>query len=190
MHWTAVTTLLLSLTLQEKPLPDRTNFLIEFQVKRQGIWKMFGDSDDAKLLAQYTYKETVSEMALDSNGKTRKTQCDIFERIPTRVLGHIYRRQIVNNGVPLTRKELDKQDRQNEEALAKQEDNIRKSTATFLARWKEDERKFEEAWSVASTSEDSPAKNARRRKNGRARPSCKLDPAQTGRRQRWKTVGC
>lgn len=129
---------------QDKPLPDRTNFLIEFQVKRQGIWKMFGDADDAKLLAQYTYKETVSEMALDSNGKTKKTQLDVFERIPTRVVGHIYRRQIVNNGVPLTQKELDKQDRQNEEALTKQEANTRKSTATFLARWKEDERKFEE----------------------------------------------
>src|SRR5688572_840547 len=99
---------------QEKPLPDRTNFLIEFQVKRQGIWKMFGDSDDAKLLSQYTYKETVSEMSLDSKGKVKKTQRDVFERIPTRAQGIIYRRQVVKNGVPLTQKELDKQDRQHE----------------------------------------------------------------------------
>jgi hypothetical protein len=43
---------LILLTLQEAPLPDRTNFLIEFQVKRPGLHKLFGPSDNYRLLSQ------------------------------------------------------------------------------------------------------------------------------------------
>jgi hypothetical protein len=148
MNWIAIATVLFSLVpsaQQEKPLPNRTNFLIEFQVKRQGIWKMFGNSDDARLLSQYTYKETVSEMTLDSKGATKKIQRDVFERIPTRLQGFIYRRQIVKNGIPLTQKELDKQDRQNEESLANEEANRRKRQLAGARRWNDSQRKFEEA---------------------------------------------
>jgi hypothetical protein len=150
MRWIATTILVLtSLTAvsaqQEKPLPDRTTFLIEFQVKRPGIWKMFGNSDSAQLLAQYTYKETVSEMALDSNGKTKKTTTDVFERIPSRLWGHVYRRQIMKNGVPLTQKELDKQDRENEEFIAKEEVNRRKRQEENAKRQAENQRKVSQA---------------------------------------------
>ena len=128
---------------QEKPLPDRTNFLIEFQVKRRGITKLFSNSDDPRLLSQYTYKETVSEMSLDSKGNTKKTQSDVFERIPTRVPGYIYRRQIVKNSIPLTQKDLDKQDKQNEADVTKREANDLKLSATRAKRRDEDLRKFE-----------------------------------------------
>jgi hypothetical protein len=149
MRWIATAVLVLTSLMtvsaqQEKPLPDRTNFLIEFQVKRPGIAKMFGPSDSHQLLAQYTYKETVSEMSLDSNGKTKKTKTEVFERIPTRLWGHIYRRQIVKNGVPLTQKELDKQDRQNEEFIVKEEANRKKRQAESAKRQAQSQRKTDE----------------------------------------------
>jgi hypothetical protein len=149
MRWIATTILILTSLLtvsaqQEKPLPDRTNFLIEFQVKRQGIGKMFGNSDSAQLLSQYTYKETVSDMALDSNGKATKTKSDVFERIPTRLWGYVYRRQIVKNGVPLTQKELAKQDRRNEEFIVKEEANRKKRQAETAKRQTEAQRKIDE----------------------------------------------
>jgi hypothetical protein len=149
MRWIATTILILTSLLtvsaqQEKPLPDRTNFLIEFQVKRQGIGKMFGNSDSAQLLSQYTYKETVSDMALDSNGKATKTKSDVFERIPTRLCGYVYRRQIVKNGVPLTQKELAKQDRRNEEFIVKEEANRKKRQAETAKRQTEAQRKIYE----------------------------------------------
>ena len=144
MNWLS-TLILLAALAQEKPLPDRTNFLIEFQVKRQGIWKMFGPSDDYKLLHQYTFKETVSEIGLDSSGKPKKTKVDVFERIPTRLFGYIRRRQTVKNGVPLTQKELDKQDREYDEFLIKEERNQKKRYADSARRNTEGERKFEEA---------------------------------------------
>src|SRR5437868_5069413 len=96
-------TLILTFRAQapEKPLPDREQFLIEFQVKRQGIYKLMGNSDDATLLSRYTYKESVTELSLDAKGNTKETKKQAFERIPTRLLGYIYERQLVKDGVPL-----------------------------------------------------------------------------------------
>jgi hypothetical protein len=154
MRWMATAILLLTALTpasaqQEKPLPDRTNFLIEFQVKRPGIWRMFGDSDDDRLLAQYTYKETVTEMALDSNGKPKKTKSDVFEKIPSRLMGYVYRRQIVKNGLPLPQKELDKQDKEYEKFLVKEEASARKWAVENTKRQAEARRKQDEALSRA-----------------------------------------
>jgi hypothetical protein len=123
--------------------------LIEFQVKRPGIWRMFGDSDDDRLLAQYTYKETVTEMPLDSKGQAKKTKSDVFERIPSRLLGYVYRRQIVKNGLPLTQKDLDKQDKEYEKFLVKEEASARKWTAENTKRQAAAQRKQDEALSKA-----------------------------------------
>jgi hypothetical protein len=122
----AILILSLPLHAQEKPLPDRTQFLTEFQVKRPGIYKLMGDSDRDDLLSQYTYKETIKEMSLDSSGKAKSTQQSVIEHIPTRIVGFIYERQIVKNGVPLTAKELAKQDEKNEAQVRKWESDIRK----------------------------------------------------------------
>jgi hypothetical protein len=117
------------LQAQDKPLPDRTQFLIEFQVKRQGLHKLFGPSDQYSLLSQYTYRENVTEMSLDGKGNTKSTKKQVIEYIPTRVFWNTYERQIVKDDKPLTAEELEKQDRKNEEKVAKLEANQKKQGA-------------------------------------------------------------
>jgi len=104
-----------------KPLPDRTNFLIEFQVKRPGLYRLAGAMADINAESKYTYTETITEISLDSDGRTKSTQQQVVEYIPTHLAGFIYERQTVKNGVPLTLKELDRQDRKHQENLAKAE---------------------------------------------------------------------
>src|ERR1041384_3701621 len=125
---------------QDRPLPDRTNFLIEFQVKRPGIKILGGPSDAYKLLSQYTYRETVSEISLDSKGNPKETQKQVFEQVPTRVNWYTYERQIVKDGTPLTAQELDKQDKKNEENVAKAEAQTQKQRDLALKR-RDDARK-------------------------------------------------
>jgi hypothetical protein len=118
-------TLMLTLALQapaaavqDKPLPDREKFLIEFQVKRNGLYRMFGNMNNVPAESQYTYTETVSEMSLDGSGKVKNTKRQVFEVTPTRVQWMTYRRQTVKDGVAVSQKDLDKQDAENEKALA------------------------------------------------------------------------
>src|SRR5688572_19427514 len=84
-----------------KPLPDRTSFLIEFQVKRPGLYKLAGAMNDVNVESRYTYTETAAEISLDSKGNTKSTKRQVVDHIPTRVPGFIYQRQIVKDGVPL-----------------------------------------------------------------------------------------
>jgi hypothetical protein len=114
---------------QEKPLPERSSFLIEFQVKRPGLWKAFGDFTDSRLARQYTYVERVTETTLDSKGNAKGSKANVFEVIPTRIDGFTYRRQIIKDGKPLTQKELDKQDSKQEEEIGKVERERAKAMA-------------------------------------------------------------
>jgi len=135
-----MTRLLLVLLLlgpsQEQPLPDRTNFLIEFQVKRPGLITVLDGSSTWGLAAQYTYTEKVIETTLDSKGSPKGSKTSVFEIIPTRVPGFPYRRQIVKNGVPLTQKELERQDRKQEEETRKLEREVQKYAAEQSAKQK------------------------------------------------------
>ena len=128
----------------EKALPDRTSFLIEFQVKRPGLMKAFMGPTDPIRMSQYTYTEKVTEVSLDSNGKTKSSQTDIFHVVPTHLPGYTYRRQVVKNGVPLSQVELDKQDRRHEQDLAKAEVDRRKWNEESVRRKTEARRKFQE----------------------------------------------
>ena len=129
---------------EQKALPDRTSFLIEFQVKRPGLRKAFMGPTDPIRMSQYTYTEKVTELALDSKGKTKSSQTDIFHVVPTRLLGYTYRRQIAKNGVPLSQSELDKQDWKHEQDLAKAEVDRRKWNEESVRRRAEARRKFKE----------------------------------------------
>jgi hypothetical protein len=126
--------LLVLVPSQDQPLPDRSSFLIEFQIKRPGLLKALGSVSDYELADQYTYTEKVTETTLDSNGRPKKSKTSVFEIIPTRLPGFPYRRQIVNDGVPLTSKELEKQDRKQEEEIRGIEREIQKSVAETRAR--------------------------------------------------------
>ena len=142
--------LLQSLAPDTKPLPDRTSFLIEFQVKRPGLYKLAGAMNDVNVESQYTYTETSAEISLDSKGNTRSTKRQVVDHIPTRVPGYIYQRQIVKDGVPLSQKELEKQDKKHAEDLAKAEaarqkwrDDAPKRAEEAKKRTEEQRRQFE-----------------------------------------------
>ena len=136
--------IVLLLAAQDQALPDRTEFLIEFQVKRPGLMKAFGGNPDPVRASQYTYTEKVTELSLDSNGNTKSSHADIFHIIPTRLPGYTYRRQVMKHGVPLTQTELDKQDRKHEEDLVKAEADRRKWNEESIKRRAEARRKLQE----------------------------------------------
>jgi hypothetical protein len=117
----------------EKQLPDLQAFLQEFQVKRTGIGKVFMDIE-VDSTGQYTYTETCTEFTLDSAGTVKSTKKDVFEIIPTGKPYQVYRRQTVKAGRPLSQKELDKQDREFKEQVAKEEAEVRKRAGAAAAK--------------------------------------------------------
>jgi hypothetical protein len=135
-----MTRILLALLLlaphPETPLPDRTAFLIEFQVKRPGLYKAFGAMPNYGLASQYTYTEKVIETTLDSKGNPKGSKTSVFEVLPTHFVLFPYRRQIVKDGVPLTPKELEKQDRKHADEVRKVEREVEKTVAEMKARQK------------------------------------------------------
>jgi hypothetical protein len=99
------------LAQEEKPLPEAKTFLAEFRKTLHS---------DNRLLSQYTYTEKETEIALDSKGNTRKTETNVYQMIHGAEDWQTYRRQIVKNGVPLSEKDLEKQDREEKDRVAKE----------------------------------------------------------------------
>jgi hypothetical protein len=95
----------------DRPLPDQTTFMEEF---RKNL------TTPQKLLSQYTYNEKETEITLDSKGKTKKTETNLYHVIHGAEEWQTYERQISKNGVPLTEKELEKQDRKERERVEKE----------------------------------------------------------------------
>src|SRR4029453_7507702 len=113
---------------QEKSLPEQTSFMEEFR-------KNLHAPD--KLLSRYTYTENETEITLDSKGKIKKTETNVYNVFHGTEEWQTYERQISKNGVPLTRKELEKQDSKERERV---ENETRKR-----ASWSEAKRKQEKA---------------------------------------------
>jgi hypothetical protein len=113
---------------QEKSLPEQTSFMEEFR-------KNLHAPD--KLLSRYTYTENETEITLDSKGKIKKTETNVYHVFHGTEEWQTYERQISKNGVPLTQKELEKQDRKERERV---ENETRKR-----ASWSEAKRKQEKA---------------------------------------------
>ena len=101
----------LPLQAQEKPLPDLPGFISEFRKTLH--------SDD-KLLSQYTYTEKETSNTLDSNGKVKKSEVNVYQIFNAEEDWKSYRRQIVKNGVPVSEKELEKKDREEKERVEKE----------------------------------------------------------------------
>jgi hypothetical protein len=93
---------------QEPPLPDRTVFMEQFRERMH---------NPNKLLSQYTYTETETEMSLDSKGKPKNPETNVYQIINGDEDWKMYRRHISKDGVPLTEKELEKQDRKERERV-------------------------------------------------------------------------
>jgi hypothetical protein len=96
---------------KEKPLPDLPTFISEFRKTLH--------SDD-KLLSQYTYTEKETSNTLDSNGKVKKTEINVYQIFNAEEDWKSYRRQIVKDGVPVSEKELEKKDREEKERVEKE----------------------------------------------------------------------
>ena len=96
---------------QEQPLPDPATFIEDFRKTLH---------TDRALLGQYTYTQKETETTLDSKGKTTKTEINVYQVIRGAEEWKTYRRQIAKNGVPLTEKELEKQDRAEQERVDKE----------------------------------------------------------------------
>jgi hypothetical protein len=96
---------------EEKPLPEPRAFLAEFRKTLHG---------NDKLLSQYTYTEKETEITLDSKGNTTKTETNVYQMIHGAEEWQTYRRQIVKNGKPLSEEELNKQDREEKDRIAKE----------------------------------------------------------------------
>jgi len=96
---------------QEKPLPDPASFISEFRKTLH--------SDD-KLLSQYTYTEKETSSTLDSKGKIKKSETNVYQVFNAEEEWKTYRRQIVKNGVSVTEKELEKKDREEKERVEKE----------------------------------------------------------------------
>ncbi|HEX4999258.1 MAG TPA: hypothetical protein VFY29_13610 [Terriglobia bacterium] len=112
----------------DRPLPDTQTFLEEF---RGALHR------DARLLADYTYSERETQMDLDSSGKTKKTETKTYQVLHGAEDWQTYRRLMSKDGKPLSVKELEKQDREEADRVAKEE---RKR-----AGWSDSKRKEEKA---------------------------------------------
>ena len=96
--------LLLILTVQDlsRPLPDHQSFMAAARKRMR---------TDTQLLGQYTYTLKRTSIQVDSKGKPNKTEVDVFEVFPGSADRVEYRRQTVKKGVPVSAKDLEKQDR-------------------------------------------------------------------------------
>src|SRR5436190_18500029 len=94
---------------QDRPLPDQTTFMEEFRKSMR---------NPNKLLSQYTYTEKETETSLDSKGKQKDSETNVYQVIQGEEDWRTYRRHISKNGVALTAPELEKQDRKERERIA------------------------------------------------------------------------
>jgi hypothetical protein len=99
------------LAQEEKPLPEPKAFLADFRKTLHS---------DNKLLSQYTYTEKETEFTLDSQGNAKKTETNVYQMIHGAEEWQTYRRQIVKKGKPLSEEELNKQDREEKDRIAKE----------------------------------------------------------------------
>src|SRR5215212_11875444 len=87
---------------QDHPLPDLKPFGAE--VRRRML-------TDRELQAQYTYIEKREEISVSKLGKVSAGPVKTYEVYPSVEPGNSYKRLIAVNGVPVSREELERQDR-------------------------------------------------------------------------------
>jgi hypothetical protein len=112
--WIVLLALLLlpvSSQAQEKPLPDLESFIAEFRKTLR--------SDD-QLLSQYTYTHKQTRFSLDSKGNIKKSETNVYQVFRSEEEWKTYRREIVRDGVPVSAKDLEKQDREEKERIEKE----------------------------------------------------------------------
>lgn len=127
-----------SLTAQEsaKDLPELEAFLRNIRANLRS---------DRLLQSQYTFNLKETEIYLDKQGNTKKTQIDEYEVYPSLEEGLTYLRHISRDGKPLSPEEIEKQDRKADGKVRKRERELQKAgldeKAERLAREAEEKRK-------------------------------------------------
>ena len=116
------------LQAQEKPLPDPAGFISEFRKTLHS---------DGKLLSQYTYTEKETSDTLDSKGKVKKSEINVFQVFNAEEDWKSYTRQIVKNGVPVSEKELEKKDREEKDRVEKETNKRQKKSEAERQKEKE-----------------------------------------------------
>lgn len=134
---TVIGVLLLNLLLQqtgieEPPLPEFQPFLAEIKKHLRS---------DRLLLSQYTYTQTETERHLNKDGSVKKTEVIVSEVYPSLEEGLTYRRIISRDGKPLTREQVEKQDREHDRKLEKRRRKLEKEGAGERSRRLEREAK-------------------------------------------------
>jgi len=110
----------------DAPLPEQRAFMEELR-------KSMSTPD--KLLSEYTYTYKEMETTLDSAGKAKKTEMNVYQVINGAEPWETYERQIIKNGNSLTDKELQKQDLKERERVQKERSK--------RAKWSEEKRRQE-----------------------------------------------
>ncbi len=114
-------TSLLSFIPQAAPsLPDAAGFLAEFRKTLHS---------DGLILSHYTYNMRDTRIQLDSDRNVKRTDVNVYEVFPGVEAWQTHKRLISRNGVPLTAKELEKQDREQEQNAGSQARKLEKKTA-------------------------------------------------------------
>lgn len=96
----------------DRPLPELRPFLGDVRARLHS---------DEVLLARYTFLEKHTERQLDGRGAVKKTTTETFEVYPSPEPGHTYRKLVARDGRALDAKEIEKQDRNQDEKIAKSE---------------------------------------------------------------------
>ncbi len=109
-------------------MPDQASFMEEF---RKAL------HTPARLLSQYTYTEKETEFKVDSKGNVKDKETNVYHVLHGAEEWQTYERHISKNGVPLTERELTKQDRKEQERV---DNETRKR-----AKWSEAKRQQEKA---------------------------------------------
>ena len=97
------------LVAQDRPLPDRQSFLQETRKHLQ---------TDSALQSNYVYVETRRERKLDKQGRTTEESVKVLESYPGLPGEPRWERRISENGRPVPKEELGKQDRERQKNAA------------------------------------------------------------------------
>jgi len=115
-----------------QPLPDLKTFLAEFRKTLH---------TNNLLLSQYTYTETETHIQLDSSGKPKNKEIKIYQVLRGPEPDDEYRRLISKDGVPVSQKELDRQDRERQKEMEDREQKRQKKTPEELAKARADKER-------------------------------------------------
>ena len=121
---------LLAPALQDRPLPDSATFL---RATREHL------RDDWRLTNRYTYKERRIEYRHTTAGAEEVASVKTFQVLPGSEPGRSYRRLIEVDGRPLSKEEIEKNEREHQKrVLERQRERDNESTADKSARLKKE----------------------------------------------------